>query len=243
MQDAPEPLSWLMLERYALGELSPDERKDVEARLARSEADRACLAEIMADQSELPPLDEVSPIASARKPRASWLGWSAALAAAAAALLVVLHRPAPEELDQHVKGSDVALRLISDRQGDDPTRFSAGERFKLQITCPPASAAATSRLGRARSPWMATSPRTCACTGGHRPNPTRPSWRAPPLAGACLHPECLGRCALRRCRDDGLPLSQGAVDERARRLGPLPARRARATRPERARRRRRAAAE
>jgi hypothetical protein len=137
MQHAPEPLSWLTLERYALGELSPDERKEVEARLARSETDRACLAEIMADQAELPPLDKVSPITSARKPKASWLGWSAALAAAAAALLVVLHRPAPEELDQHVKGSDVTLRLISDRQGDDPTRFSVGERFKLQITCPP----------------------------------------------------------------------------------------------------------
>lgn len=137
MQDVHEPLSWLLLERYALGELSPDERKDVEARLARSEVDRACLAEIMADQSELPPLASVSTITSARARKRPWLAWSAAVCAAAAALVLVLQKPARDDLDEHVKGADVALRLISDRQGDDPTQFSAGERFKVQVTCPP----------------------------------------------------------------------------------------------------------
>jgi hypothetical protein len=137
MQDAREPLSWLILERYALGELSPDQRKDVELRLADSEADRACLAEIMADQSELPPLARVSAISSARRRMRPWLGWSAALCAAAAALLVVLRQPASDDADLHVKGADVALRLVSDRQGADPTHFTAGERFKVQVTCPP----------------------------------------------------------------------------------------------------------
>ncbi len=138
MPSAHEPLSWLTLERYALGELGDDERREVEARLAESEQDRACLAEILSDKSELPPLPKVTAIDSARKKRnARWLGLSATLCAAAAAL-IVLFRPAGNELgDAHVKGSEVALRLISDRQGPAPSQFSAGERFKVEVTCPP----------------------------------------------------------------------------------------------------------
>jgi hypothetical protein len=137
MQGAPEPLSWLTLERYALGELSPEERRDVEARLAESEQDRACLAEILSDRSELPPLPQVSPIDSAKKrQRTRWLGASATLCAAAA-VLVFLLRPSGELRDEHVKGREVALRLVSDRQGPEPTQFSAGERFKVEVTCPP----------------------------------------------------------------------------------------------------------
>lgn len=140
MQSAPEPLSWLTLERYALGELSAEERREVETRLAASEQDRACLAEIMADQSELPPLVPAPvPIASARaRKQPSWLPWSLGLCAAAAALLVVLRRPAdPAFESEHVKGADVTLRLHSDQKGSDPHAFSAGERFKLEVTCPP----------------------------------------------------------------------------------------------------------
>jgi hypothetical protein len=157
MQSAPEPLSWLTLERYALGELSADERAEVEARLAASESDRACLAEILADKSELPPLtglpEEDAPSAQVAAPaslaaararqKAHWLPWSLGLCAAAAALLLVLRKPSGEQasdpalLADHVKGTDVTLRLHSDRSGSDPSRFSAGERFKLEVTCPP----------------------------------------------------------------------------------------------------------
>ena len=138
MQSTHEPLSWLTLERYALGELSADERREVEARLAESEQDRACLAEILSDQGELPPLPQVSSLDGARKKRnVRWLGLSATLCAAAAALVVLL-RPAGEQPgDEHVKGSEVALRLVSDRQGPAPSQFSAGERFKVEVTCPP----------------------------------------------------------------------------------------------------------
>jgi hypothetical protein len=137
MQNAHEPLSWLTLERYALGELSAEERRDVEARLLLSEVDRACLAEILSDKSELPALAKVSLIDSAKKKRARWLGVSVTLCTAAAALIALL-RPAGDELrDEHVKGSEVALRLVSDRQGAEPAQFSAGERFKVEVTCPP----------------------------------------------------------------------------------------------------------
>ena len=40
-------------------------------------------------------------------------------------------------LDDGVKGSDVSLHVISDRQGQDPRTFTSGERFKLELTCPP----------------------------------------------------------------------------------------------------------
>ena len=104
-----EPVSWLLLERYALGELGPDERADVEARLAASEEDRACLAQIRADTSALPLLPLTAPARlrvapagpgsvprspAAQSARARWIATSGALCAAAAALLLVL-RPKP----------------------------------------------------------------------------------------------------------------------------------------------------
>lgn len=153
MKGASEPLSWLMLERYVLGELSPDERAAVEARLADSESDRACLAEILADKSELPPLahdpvrvrgDQVVTLSGRAKRRTGrFLAVSAALCAAAAALLVLVRErpdqsvPAPWEYGAAVKGTDVSLRLISERRGPNPHGFSAGERFKVEVSCPP----------------------------------------------------------------------------------------------------------
>lgn len=138
-----EPVSWLTLERYALGELSAEERAQVEARLAASEVDRACLEEILQDRSELslpgPAPANVSAPAqarAARRPR-RWLYWGAGLSAAAALLLVVRHAregaPAPYD---GVKGSEVSLRLISERQGAEPRSFQQGERFKVEVSCP-----------------------------------------------------------------------------------------------------------
>lgn len=136
-----EPLSWLTLERYALGELSASARRDVEARLAASPEDRACLDSILQDTSELPPLPtSVVPLKSPRKPKTPLLvAASTALAVAAAALLLVRSHAVPgsRRLYAGVKGGDVALALVSDRVGRDPSQFSEGERFKLLLTCPP----------------------------------------------------------------------------------------------------------
>lgn len=143
-----EPLSWLTLERYALGELSAEERADVEARLAASPVDRACLEEILQDRSELSlpspaPAAHVTSLAQARAGRRGSRGLllCAAFAAAAAVLLVV--RDQSEDADapaavayDGVKGSQVTLRLISERQGAEPTSFAAGERFKAEVSCP-----------------------------------------------------------------------------------------------------------
>ena len=151
-----EPISWLLLERYALGEVSPEERADVEARLAESETDRACLAQIRADSSQLPPLPAPSSAGGAvraitpakLRPKVQVMAFAGALCAAAVALLVVLKprqpqpTPNPEAVpalptDDGVKGSEVFLHLISDRQGDHPRTFTVGERFKLELSCPP----------------------------------------------------------------------------------------------------------
>lgn len=133
-----EPLSWLTLERYALGELDALETRRVEAQLAHSPEDRACLESILADDSELPALP--IPLRAPRR-RAPFWGATASLVAAAALLLVLL-RPGDTALlpVRHVqegsKGGDVALSLRSDRQSGEPRTFSAGERFKVLVTAP-----------------------------------------------------------------------------------------------------------
>jgi predicted nucleic acid-binding protein len=147
MSDAREPLSWLTLERYALGELSASERREVEAQLAESATDRAILAEIRADVSQLPPLPCDPPrsleLARQRRRKRAWLALSAGLCAAAALLLVVRDRNdaslgAGPNVYDGIKGADVALRLVSEQQGPEPRSFGEGERFKAEVTCPPA---------------------------------------------------------------------------------------------------------
>jgi hypothetical protein len=128
-----EPLSWLVLERYALGELAGDERRAVEARLAESPEDRACLEIILQDATELPPL----PAPPSRMRVRTW----APLALAAAAALLLMFRPgdvppAQRSVSSGTKGGDVAILLVSDRHGEAPTGFAAGERFKVLVTCP-----------------------------------------------------------------------------------------------------------
>jgi hypothetical protein len=163
-----EPLSWLVLERYALGELSPSERADVERRLAESEVDRACLAQIQNDTSALPPLAARGPSGGANAPerappgavaadgakvhklprRGGWIVASSGLCAAAAVALLLFGprrqsedpeptRPGQAALDDNVKGSDVTVRLTGERQGAEPKHFGLGERFKVEVTCPP----------------------------------------------------------------------------------------------------------
>jgi hypothetical protein len=134
-----EPISWLMLERYALGELSAEERRLVDARLSTSAEDRALLASIVAGAAELPPLPASAPISMAaertkRRPigRVALLGGMLATAAVVLLVRVTHTEPAPYA---GVKGSGLSLRIISDRQGPEPKTFAPGERFKVAVTC------------------------------------------------------------------------------------------------------------
>ncbi|MDB4989774.1 MAG: hypothetical protein JWN04_4952 [Myxococcaceae bacterium] len=142
-----EPLSWLTLERYALGELSSEERARVAARLAASHEDQSCLDSILSDASTLPPLPVARPTAPevatklAALRRRRWLaGSSALLAAAAAWALSFVHFDALPASQRHVsegvKGGDVALSIHGEQSGEDASTFSQGERFKVLLTCP-----------------------------------------------------------------------------------------------------------
>ena len=140
-----EPISWLTLERYALDELSPTERARVEQRLTQSSADRACLDEILNDRSELPPLPSSTPakvlsIDAARARRRSW-SYVGGVLAVAAALALALLRPSDvpasrRQVHDGVKGGEVALVMVGEKQGEQPSHFFVGERFKLLVTCP-----------------------------------------------------------------------------------------------------------
>lgn len=128
-------ISWLMLERYALGELTGAEREQVERGLAESSADRACLDAILGDATALPPLPEPAP--RRRAPGALlWAGAAALAASLALALLRPDAVPSRRSLGDGVKGGEAAVLLVSERTGQAPQSFRDGDRFKLLVTCP-----------------------------------------------------------------------------------------------------------
>jgi hypothetical protein len=148
-----EPVSWLDLELYALGELpDPAEERAVEQHLAGCEACQGCLETIQTDRRELPALPAVEPAPEHEResrPWWRWLQWSLApaMAVTAAVLLVVL-LPVDPALDLParrvaIKGGDLALTLVrrrGDATTDAPGTFGPGDRFKVEVTCPPGQA-------------------------------------------------------------------------------------------------------
>jgi hypothetical protein len=133
---AREPLSWLKLERYALGELSAAQRAEVERELELSEAARAALATIR-EPLALPPLPVASVLSARRKLlfRRFSLGAACAAAAALALLLRVPDQLPPAR--RGVKGGELAIELVNERAGAGATHFGQRERFKLLVSCPP----------------------------------------------------------------------------------------------------------
>ena len=149
-----EPISWLRLERIALGAADPA----AAAHLAACPACRGCADQIRGDAVALPPL--IVPAAAPPRPavRRRWLAPALAAAAAAAVLIVVL-RPAPSggpggpngranggAIEIAIKGiGEVAVELVRERGGAiafDARRYAPGDRWKLVVSCPPAAAAA-----------------------------------------------------------------------------------------------------
>jgi hypothetical protein len=137
-----QPISWLRLERYALGELPDPEKHDIASHLASCPACNECFARI--EHVPTPDLPLLAPPAAPtqlRRPRwTAWPVWTGLAAAAAAVLLLV--RPAAEPpARRHVKGGDFAIELVRlDAEGhlQEASHFAAEDRFKALITCPPA---------------------------------------------------------------------------------------------------------
>ena len=131
-----EPISWLRLERYALGAGDVN----VRAHVAACPACKHCLDEIERDVVALPPL-HVPGAAN----RSRW--WRFALPAlgalAAAAILLLVLRPRDEAREgvALVKGAgEVVIDVVRERAGvvrTDVRTFKAGDRFKVVVTCAP----------------------------------------------------------------------------------------------------------
>jgi hypothetical protein len=157
-----EPISWLRLERYQLGELPPGERAAIAGHLATCDRCRACLDRIQSPgQADLPPLPATrvaagvgggvgaAPPAARHRPARAWstrwrlLGLATVGAAAALVLIVAGPRDAPRAPPGHrihTKGGDVVLELVRERNGSaayEPTSFAPLDRFKVLLTCPP----------------------------------------------------------------------------------------------------------
>jgi hypothetical protein len=141
-----EPVSWLRLEQWRLGELVEPERARVSEHLESCAACAACAARIDADAGlDLP----ARPPAPRRRPRRLRFMASAGALAAAAALLLVVGRSwhdrsattAEQTEVAQTKGDGMAFVLVRDdgtRMTDPRGAFRSGDRFKALVTCPPA---------------------------------------------------------------------------------------------------------
>jgi len=151
------PVSWLELERLALGELDATRASAVRAHVAGCDACAACARRIDDDASAplpaLPPRAArgggaaVTPIGArgaVREPgRGGAFGRVAgALALAASVALFFALRP-EEPVDEPrsgAKGGDVTLELAREAGGGTPAEagvFQDGDRFKVVVSCPP----------------------------------------------------------------------------------------------------------
>jgi hypothetical protein len=142
-----EPVSWLRLERFHLGEIDGAERTPIAEHLAACEACAACLARIRDDEAvALPVLPATGPIAGKLTIFPGAAVASMMALAAAAALVLGLRGgetgvvAADGTQTSRVKGGAVAFTLVR----DDGERFAGadgvyrdGDRFKAVVTCPP----------------------------------------------------------------------------------------------------------
>lgn len=147
-----EPVSWLRLEQYQLGEVDREERASIAAHLASCQACAACLAGIERDDAiELAPLptSHEAPARRLRSRERLWTVGAGAVALAAAAILGVggawRHGSAVDPGGAaRVKGDAVAFSLVRDddeRIDDVRGVFRDGDRFKAIVTCPPSTTA------------------------------------------------------------------------------------------------------
>jgi hypothetical protein len=149
-----EPISWLRLERFHLGETPGPERAAVAEHLATCPACAACLAHIQDDDAHA-----LLPLSVSRPARRNVLSLfpvraAAALGALAAGGALVLglrgngHRGEVEHArlgENRVKGDAIAFTLVR----DDEERITGpagvyrdGDRFKAIVTCPPGAGVA-----------------------------------------------------------------------------------------------------
>jgi hypothetical protein len=143
------PVSWWTLERYTIGDVSPDEKALVEKHLAACPLCLARLKHIDVDDRPLPKLSVTPGAKTAREPwfyLGDWRLRVVALGAAAAMVLVLVLPLLPEDGPSSQQGRGVAERggdptFIVVRQRDgvvatNPSDYAPGDRFRLELTLP-----------------------------------------------------------------------------------------------------------
>jgi hypothetical protein len=147
-----EPISWLRLERYHLGEIRVEERVAIEQHLAACPACAACLERIEQDEAvALPALPARAP---AKVVRMRWPVQAVAVVgtlAAAAAVVLAIRGAHPVDGERptlpgtRVKGDAIAFTLVRDDagriEGTEGT-YREHDRFKAIVTCPASMSAA-----------------------------------------------------------------------------------------------------
>ncbi|MFH1469302.1 MAG: zf-HC2 domain-containing protein [Pseudomonadota bacterium] len=171
MTPCHEPISWLRLEHFHLGELPAEQHRLVAAHIAACPACRAQLAEIEDDSRTLPPL----PLPAAPAPAPWWRRWSLLapatlpLMVAALALILLIPPATPELPGPRVafKGGELALALVRARgEQAAPSTYLDGDRFQVLLTLPPGGLAwdlVVLQAGEAFFPLEAG-----VCAGGNR---------------------------------------------------------------------------
>ena len=129
------PVSWLALEQHALGESA--QAQMIEQHLAKCGACQATMVSIRHDERRMPALH----VPALPPARCAWSWrWALALAPALAILVFVMNRPREDAgHDYGAKGGDASMLLIRERDGQllEPTHFTEGDRFKVQLSCAP----------------------------------------------------------------------------------------------------------
>ncbi len=143
------PISWLRLERFALGEIDLSERTEILSHTEKCSTCSSCLDVIAEHRPVLAPLPAIAPPTRAgdglSRLRAWLIGGGVVACAVAVLLLIVVRDSGGPELDAQrsrvaIKGGDgdLVLTLIRRRgviQTFDPEEFRNGDRFKVAITC------------------------------------------------------------------------------------------------------------
>jgi hypothetical protein len=156
-----EPVSWLRIERYHLGEIQGVERQGIADHLASCEACALCLARVGRDDGvSLPPLSSARTTREPKRPRARspFLARRAAAVGSlslAAALVLMLRRGHLEELshstgkmnpaESRAKGEAFAFTLVredGERITGESGVYRATDRFKALVTCAPSATGA-----------------------------------------------------------------------------------------------------
>jgi hypothetical protein len=155
-----EPVSWLLLERFRLGELGQAEHARIAEHVAACAACAACAARIEADETlELSPLEVGSTrvrnaLDAPRRPSPRGLRLLASVGALAAAAIAILavgrtwRAPGGAAVERgeaaRPKGDGMAFVLVRD-DGQQLVEaqgvFRGGDRFKALVTCPPSMTA------------------------------------------------------------------------------------------------------